>query len=69
MTNCFVFVVCIAIAVKALKLWVQDLVVLGAVRIMGKKTQTKKAVRKNMHFCITQDNRWLQMGDHKELMI
>lgn len=69
MTHCFVFVVCIAIAVESLKLWIQDLVVPGAVRSMGKKTNQKGHVRKNMNFCVTQDNRWLQMGDYKELMI
>lgn len=66
MTHCFVFVVCIAIAVEALKLWTQDLVVPGAVRSMGKKkkkNQQKGYVSKNMNFCITQDNRWLQMGE------
>lgn len=45
------FVVCIAIAVETFKLWIQDLVVPGAVGSWRRKK--KGGVRKNMHFSRT----------------
>lgn len=50
MTHCFILVVCIAIAVEALRLWIQDLVVPGAVKNMGKKSQTKKPCEEEHEF-------------------
>lgn len=38
------FVVCIAIAVEALKLWIQDLVVPGAVGTWKTEKQTSRAL-------------------------
>lgn len=69
-TQCSLFVVRIAIAVEPLKLRIQDLVVPGAVGRWKrkKKKENTQGVEEEMCFSRREGNRWLQMGEHEELV-